>query len=73
MEPTVTAILPSYNSADFVQDTLDSLAAQTWPNLEILIGDDASRDGTPDILRAFAEGVDRIDVRDGELHVQLKE
>ncbi len=67
--PTVTAILPSYNAVDFVQDTLDSLAAQTWPNLEILIGDDASRDGTPDILRAFAEGREnvRLIMREGNL------
>lgn len=51
--PKVTAILPSYNAAEFIHATLDSLAAQTWPNLEILIGDDCSTDNTPDILRAF--------------------
>lgn len=51
--PKVTAILPSYNAAKFIHATLDSLAAQTWPNLEILIGDDCSTDNTPDILRAF--------------------
>lgn len=51
----VTALVPTYNAEAFLQATLDSLAAQTWPNLEILIGDDCSSDGTPEIIRAFAE------------------
>ncbi len=54
--PVVTAILPCYNAEEFLSRTLDSLAAQTWPRLEILIGDDASTDGTLQIVQAFAEG-----------------
>lgn len=53
--PKVSALLPTYNAEAFLQRTLDSLAAQTWPELEILIGDDCSTDGTPGIIRAFAE------------------
>ena len=52
--PLVTAVLPTYNGADFIQRTLDSLAAQTWPNLEILIGDDRSTDDTLLIVEEFA-------------------
>jgi glycosyltransferase involved in cell wall biosynthesis len=52
--PRVTAMLPAYNSEAFIQRTLDSLAAQTWDNLEILIADDCSTDGTPRILAEFA-------------------
>lgn len=59
--PVVTAILPCYNAEAFLSRTLDSLSAQTWPNLEILIGDDASTDGTLRIVEAFAE--ERGDVR----------
>ena len=58
--PRVTAILPSRNAAAFIGDTLEGLAAQTWPELEILIGDDASDDGTQDLLRAFAETRDHV-------------
>ena len=54
--PLVTALVPTYNGARFIQRTLDSLAAQTWPNLEILIGDDRSTDDTLDIVRRFAAG-----------------
>lgn len=52
--PLVSAILPSHNAAGFIAATLDSLDAQTWPSLEIVVGDDASTDATPDILRAWA-------------------
>jgi glycosyltransferase involved in cell wall biosynthesis len=52
--PLVTAILPSYNAEGFIERTLECLAAQTGANLEILIGDDASTDGTVRILKGFA-------------------
>jgi GT2 family glycosyltransferase len=52
--PLVTALVPTYNGADFITRTLDSLAAQTWPRLEILIGDDRSTDDTLDVVRRFA-------------------
>lgn len=53
--PLVTALVPTYNGAGFITRTLDSLAAQTWPNLEILIGDDCSTDDTLEVVRRFAE------------------
>lgn len=53
-QPKVTALVPCYNSAAFISRALDSLAAQTWPNLEILIGEDCSTDNTFEIVSAFA-------------------
>jgi glycosyltransferase involved in cell wall biosynthesis len=53
--PKVTALVPTYNAEAFLQRTLDSLAAQTWHELEVLIGDDCSTDGTPAIIEAFAK------------------
>lgn len=60
-QPKVTALVPCYNASAFLSRTLDSLASQTWPNMEILIGDDASTDDTLAIVSAFAEA--RSDVR----------
>jgi glycosyltransferase involved in cell wall biosynthesis len=51
--PTVTAILPCYNAENFLAKTLDCLAVQSWPGLEILIGDDASTDQSVSIAREF--------------------
>jgi glycosyltransferase involved in cell wall biosynthesis len=48
------ALVPAWRSAAFIQETLDSLAAQTYPNLRILISDDASPDDTARICEEFA-------------------
>jgi glycosyltransferase involved in cell wall biosynthesis len=58
--PLVTALVPTHNAAAFVGATLDSLAKQTWPRLEILIGDDASTDGTVALLESFAATHDNV-------------
>ncbi|KRE25966.1 glycosyltransferase [Agromyces sp. Soil535] len=52
--PLVTALVPTYNGAGFIMRTLDSLAAQTWPHIEILVGDDRSTDDTLEVVRRFA-------------------
>ncbi len=46
LSPKVSAILVTYNQADFVQEALQSLMDQDWDNLEIVISDDASTDQT---------------------------
>lgn len=53
-QPLVSALVPTYNGAAFIQRTLDSLAAQTWPHLEIIIGNDCSTDGTAEVVSRFA-------------------
>ncbi|MGN2392726.1 glycosyltransferase family 2 protein [Pelomicrobium sp. G1] len=52
--PPVVACLPAWNAERFIERTLASLAAQTYPNLEILVSDDASIDRTPEICARFA-------------------
>ena len=52
--PKVVALVPAWQAADFIAETLASLAAQTWPNLEILIAVDQSSDTTADLCRTFA-------------------
>ena len=58
--PLVTAIVPTYNGEQFVDRTLKCLAEQTWSPLEILIGDDASTDRTPQIVADFAASHDNV-------------
>jgi glycosyltransferase involved in cell wall biosynthesis len=52
--PLVSVLLASRDGERFLEASLASLAAQTWPALEIVAVDDGSRDRTGDILRAFA-------------------
>ena len=55
----VTVIVPAYKSADTLNVALDSLLAQTWENLEIIVVDDCS----PDETAAIAEAVAARDAR----------
>ena len=48
--PLVSIVIPTFNHAHLVAECLQSVAAQTYPNLEVIIIDDASRDGTPDAV-----------------------
>jgi glycosyltransferase involved in cell wall biosynthesis len=58
--PTVSIVMPAYNAAGTIRWALGSLRAQTWGNLEILVVDDASSDGTPDIVMQTASVDDRV-------------
>ena len=45
----ISVITATYNSAKTLRDTLDSILAQTYPDIESIIVDGASKDGTMDI------------------------
>lgn len=57
---SVTALVPAYNAAAFIDETLQSLAAQTYPHLRVLISVDASADDTADRCERFAGGDTRF-------------
>ncbi|MGP9625799.1 glycosyltransferase [Halomonas sp. AOP42-A1-22] len=44
--PLVSVVVPAYNAENTINVALKSLLAQSWPNLEIIVVDDASTDGT---------------------------
>jgi len=51
--PRVAALMPAWNSASFIAQTLESLEAQTYGNLQVLISDDSSTDNTAQICAGF--------------------
>ncbi len=53
--PTVSVITPVYNGERYLRAALDSLLAQTYPDWELVIVDDGSTDGTPDILASYSD------------------
>jgi glycosyltransferase involved in cell wall biosynthesis len=53
MKELVSILIPAYNAEKWVADTIKSALAQTWPNKEIIIVDDGSRDNTLNIARTF--------------------
>jgi glycosyltransferase involved in cell wall biosynthesis len=51
--PLITVGIPSYNHAKFLAKCLNSVVNQTYPNLEVIVVDNYSTDGTDDILSIF--------------------
>jgi glycosyltransferase involved in cell wall biosynthesis len=58
--PTVSIGLPVRNGATFVAEAIDSILAQTFPDFELIISDNASTDATPEICRRYAAADRRI-------------
>lgn len=49
----ISVLIPCYNAARFVRAALESVFAQTWPKIELVVVDDGSTDGSLDILRRY--------------------
>jgi len=52
--PRVTVVTPTFNRADFLPETIESVLMQDYPNLELLVLDDGSTDDTPALLESYA-------------------
>ena len=57
---SMSIIVPAYNEAGDIRRTLESLVAQRYRAKEIIIVDDCSTDGTPDIVREYRSGGVRL-------------
>lgn len=53
MNELVSIIMPSYNTAKFISETIESVSAQTYPNWELIIVDDCSTDDTDAVVRPY--------------------
>jgi glycosyltransferase involved in cell wall biosynthesis len=51
--PTVSVVMPAYNHESFVTRALDSVLAQTYGTLEVIVVDDGSRDATGEVLDEY--------------------
>lgn len=51
--PLVSIYVVTYNSSEFILDTLESIKAQTYSNLELIISDDCSKDDTVTMCQAW--------------------
>ncbi len=59
-KPLVSIGMPVYNGEKYIRRALDSLLAQDYEDFELIISDNASTDGTPQICRAYAARDARI-------------
>ena len=59
-QPLVSIIVPVYNAEVYLGPCLESLRSQTWPNLEIILVNDGSTDGSGQLCAAAARADPRI-------------
>lgn len=60
LPPLVSVVMPAYNQGRWIGEAIDSVLAQTYPNLELVIVDDGSTDETAEVLRGYAPRDSRI-------------
>src|SRR6476660_973519 len=60
--PHVSVLIPTYNGARFVAETIRSVLDQTYYDFELLVGDDGSSNATVEIVRDLTLGDPRVQV-----------
>ena len=61
-QPLITVVMPNYNGHRFVEQAIDSVLNQTYPNFELLVVDDCSKDDSLQLIQQKAQSDDRIRV-----------
>jgi|CXWL01.1.fsa_nt_gi glycosyltransferase involved in cell wall biosynthesis len=56
----VTVVIPNYNYAHYLRETIDSVLSQTYPNIEIIVVDDGSKDGSKEVLASYGSQIQAI-------------
>jgi glycosyltransferase involved in cell wall biosynthesis len=59
-EPLVSVVIPNHNYGRFLSEALESVLTQAWPRLEVVVCDDASTDGSPEIVESARERDARV-------------
>ena len=67
----ISIIIPVYNTAKYVGKCIESVINQSYKNLEIIIIDDASTDGSYDICKDYADTDRRIKIIHNENNIGL--
>ena len=55
--PLISCIVPVYNGERYIKEALDSILAQTYRPLEIIVADDGSTDGTESVVANYGNRV----------------
>lgn len=54
-QPLISCIVPVYNGELYLREAIDSILAQTYRPLEIIVVDDGSTDATPDVVAGYGD------------------
>lgn len=56
-QPLVSILIPAFNAALYLKECLDSVLAQTYPRIEVIVLDDASTDNSGDIFNSYGSAI----------------
>ena len=71
IRPLISIILPTYNGASYIRQSIESCLSQTYDNIELIIVDDCSTDNTPEIIREYAQRDKRVRMITNEKNMEL--
>ncbi len=71
MIPEISIILPTYNGAKYIAQSIESCLDQSFRNFELIIVNDCSTDNTLEIIKKFAEKDNRIKIVDNKENLKL--
>jgi glycosyltransferase involved in cell wall biosynthesis len=63
--PLVSAVIPVYNGERFLAETIESVLTQTYPNIECIVVNDGSTDGTAEVAKSFGDKIRYFEKQNG--------
>ena len=57
IKPLITVVTICYNAVDTIEETIKSVIEQTYPNIEYIVIDGGSKDGTVDIIKKYQDKI----------------
>lgn len=68
--PAIAVVIPAYNGAETLTECLECLAAQTSTDFRVIVLENCSTDGTPDIVKAMMARDDRFSMVSNTIHLE---
>lgn len=70
--PTLCVLMPNYNHARFLPESLEAILAQSYPPLEVIVLDDASTDNSVEVIESFLRRDPRVRLVRNERNVGVE-
>ena len=71
--PLVSIVIPVYNGSNYMREAIDSALAQTYPNVEIIVVNDGSKDNTREIALSYGDRIRYFEKENGGVSTALNQ